>query len=75
MAPPHVVMRNRSSPAATYAPEGVLRGFFSVFRYSRRAVDLVWTTSRPLTVSLAALTLLAGILPAAVAWIGAPPRT
>jgi ATP-binding cassette, subfamily B, bacterial len=71
MAPPHVVMRNRSSPAATYAPEGVLRGFFSVFRYSRRAVDLVWTTSRPLTVSLAALTLLAGILPAAVAWIGA----
>lgn len=47
------------------------RGFFGVFRYSRRAIELVWTTSRPLTIALAALTLLAGALPAAVAYVGA----
>ena len=47
------------------------RGFFGVFRYSRRALDLVWTTSRPLTVALALLTLLAGALPALVAFVGA----
>ncbi|MBF0276413.1 MAG: ABC transporter ATP-binding protein [SAR324 cluster bacterium] len=44
--------------------------FFSVFRYSRRAIQLVWTTNSPLTVALAALTLLAGVLPAAVAYVG-----
>jgi ATP-binding cassette subfamily B protein len=48
-----------------------LRGFFGVFRYSRRAIDLVWTTSQALTVALAILTLLAGALPAAVAYVGA----
>ena len=46
-------------------------GFFGVFRYSRRALHLVWSTNRPLTVSLAILTIFAGILPAAIAWIGA----
>ena len=44
--------------------------FAGVFRYSRRALDLVWTTSRELTVAIAALTILAGALPAAVAWVG-----
>ncbi|MFO1427746.1 MAG: ABC transporter ATP-binding protein [Steroidobacteraceae bacterium] len=48
-----------------------LRGFFGVFRYSRRAIELVWTTSRALTLALAALTLVAGSLPAGVAWVGA----
>ena len=47
------------------------RGFLGVFRYSRRALDLVWTTNRRLTVVLAILTLLAGMLPAAMAWVGA----
>ena len=41
-----------------------------MFRYSSRALELVWTTSRPLTITLALLTLLAGILPAAIAYIG-----
>jgi ATP-binding cassette subfamily B protein len=41
-----------------------------VFRYSRRALELVWTTNRRLTVALAVLTLLAGALPAAVAYVG-----
>jgi ATP-binding cassette subfamily B protein len=47
-----------------------LQGFFGVFRYSRRAVELVWSTNRGLTVALAALTLVAGILPASVAYVG-----
>ncbi|RDB42902.1 ABC transporter ATP-binding protein [Halomonas sp. DQ26W] len=41
-----------------------------MFRYSRRALALVWQTSRPLTVGLAVCTLVAGILPAVAAWIG-----
>ena len=47
------------------------REFLGVFRYSRRALGLVWTTSRPLTVALAVLTVLAGILPAGIAYLGA----
>ena len=47
-----------------------LRQSFAVFRYSGRAVNLVWTTNRTLTVILAMLTLVAGLLPAAVAYIG-----
>lgn len=45
--------------------------FFSVFRYSRRAVELVWSTSRLLTVILGLLTIIAGVLPAGVAYVGA----
>jgi ATP-binding cassette subfamily B protein len=45
--------------------------FFGVFQYSRRAVELVWTTSRPLTIALGVLTLIAGALPAGVAFVGA----
>lgn len=44
--------------------------FLGVFRFSRRALTLVWSTSRGLTVALALLTLLAGAMPAAVAWVG-----
>src|SRR5258707_15858687 len=48
-----------------------LRGFFGVFRYSRRALELGWSTNRALTLALALLTLVAGILPASVACVGA----
>ena len=41
-----------------------------VFGYSRRALELVWTTSRTLTFTLAILTLIAGVLPAAIAYVG-----
>src|SRR5690242_976985 len=59
----------RASPAA---PEKLtLRGFFGVFRYSRRAIELVWSTNRLLTVALASLTLIAGLLPASIYYIGA----
>ena len=49
---------------------GFLTRALGTFAYSRRALDLVWTTSRPLTVTLAVLTIMAGVLPAAVAWVG-----
>ena len=44
--------------------------FLGVFVYSRRALELVWTTSRGLTIALAVLTLVAGVLPAVIAYIG-----
>ena len=46
------------------------RSGFGVLRYTRRAVELVWSTSKPLTLALGALTLVAGLLPAAIAWVG-----
>ncbi len=56
-------------PLATDANPPAKR-FFDVFRYSRRALELVWSTSRRLALIFAVLTLVAGVLPAAVAWIG-----
>jgi len=63
---PHVAV-----PSSGDAQPMTVRGFFGVFRYSRRAVELVWSTSRPLTVWLALLTVAAGVMPAGVAYIGA----
>src|SRR5690554_6420503 len=51
--------------------DATTRGFFGVFRYSRRALSLVWSTSARLTIALGVLTLVAGILPAAMAYVGA----
>lgn len=51
-------------------PRARLRQFFEVFRYGRHALELVWATSRALTLALCGLTLVAGLLPAAVAWVG-----
>jgi len=42
-----------------------------LFEYSRRALLLVWTTNKGLSVALAALTVLAGVLPAGIAFVGA----
>ncbi|QKQ73655.1 ABC transporter ATP-binding protein [Nostoc sp. TCL240-02] len=47
----------------------MLRQSLTVFRYSGRAVSLVWTTNRSLTILLASLTLVAGLLPAAISYI------
>ncbi len=46
------------------------RGFLEVFAYTRRALELVWLTSPRLTLILAALTIGAGIVPAATAYVG-----
>lgn len=59
----------RASPAAD--PSGAQRSLLGVFAYSSRALDLVWTTNRALSVMLALLTLVAGVLPAAIAYVGA----
>jgi ATP-binding cassette subfamily B protein len=68
---PKALPNSRRARAAPEAGESVtLQGFFGVFRYSRRAVELVWSTNRGLTVALAILTLIAGILPASVAYVG-----
>ena len=41
-----------------------------VLRYASRALNLVWLTSRPLTLTFGALTLVTGLLPAAIAFVG-----
>jgi ATP-binding cassette, subfamily B, bacterial len=41
-----------------------------VLRYAHRAIKLVWSTSRLLTVTFGVLTLLAGVLPAGIAYLG-----
>lgn len=53
------------------AGEGLtIRGFFGVFRYSHRAIQLVWSTSSVLTIALGILTVVAGVLPAGIAYVG-----
>ncbi len=42
----------------------------SVFRYGGKALNLVWTTSRQLTIALAILALVGGLLPGSIAYIG-----
>ncbi|MGA7932436.1 MAG: ABC transporter ATP-binding protein [Kovacikia sp.] len=48
----------------------VLRQSLSLYQYCWRAVELVWTTDRTLTILLAVLTLVGGLLPAAIAYLG-----
>ena len=48
----------------------VLRNYLGVFRYSGRAVRLVWTTSRPMTIVIVVLSVIAGLLPASMAYVG-----
>lgn len=48
----------------------VIGRFFGVFGYSKEALGLVWTTDKRLTLVLAALTVFAGVIPGAIAYIG-----
>ena len=57
--------------ASTTDSSELTRSFLGVFRFSGRALQLVWSTSRKLTIALALLTLVAGLLPAGVAYVGA----
>ena len=69
-----MVAGRKLSGAGTAPAEGglaTLRALPEVFQYTRHALELVWATSRPLTVALALLTLVAGVLPAGIAFIGA----
>ncbi len=56
---------NLSSP-----PPIALERYLGVYRYSRRALELVWSTHQGLTIALAAFTISAGLLPAGVAYVG-----
>ncbi len=47
-----------------------IRQSLSVFRYSSKALNLVWNTSHTLTVSLGILALVGGLLPGAIAIVG-----
>jgi ATP-binding cassette, subfamily B, bacterial len=68
---PHIA-ESPHSPAPTAADAGGLqRSWLGVFAYSRRALALVWSTNKTLSITLALLTLIAGVLPAGVAYIGA----
>jgi ATP-binding cassette subfamily B protein len=58
-------------PQPALALRDLPRQFLEAFGYGRKALELVWQTSRNLTVWLALLTLVVGTLPALVAFIGA----
>jgi ATP-binding cassette subfamily B protein len=47
-----------------------LDDYLGFWRYSRRAIALVWSTHRALTITLGLLTLAAGLVPAGVAYLG-----
>lgn len=51
-------------------PPSSVRKFFSVFQYSRVALEIVWSTSAALTMAMAFSTLVSGVLPAAIASVG-----
>ena len=67
---PPLVTPHATSPSSSESNE-LTRSFLGVFRYSGRALQLVWSTSQPLTLALALLTLTAGLLPAGIAYVGA----
>lgn len=46
-----------------------VRKFISAFKYSRVALEIVWGTSAALTLALGFVTLLAGVLPVAIAYV------
>ncbi len=62
-------VRHGSPAPAEAAQDATLRGFFGVFRFSRRALELVWHTNRELSIAFALLTVVAGVLPALTALV------
>jgi ATP-binding cassette subfamily B protein len=68
-----VAGRKLNTPGLAPSQGGIatLQALPEVFQYTRHALQLVWSTSRRLTVALALLTLVAGVLPAAIAYVGA----
>lgn len=63
-------MHPHATPAISNDSD-IARGFLGAFRFSARALELVWSTSHALTIALGLLTLIAGLLPAGIAWVGA----
>ncbi|MFK7926901.1 MAG: ABC transporter ATP-binding protein [Myxococcota bacterium] len=65
---PHGGASPHASPPS--GDKGWIQRWLGVFAYSRRAIQLVWETNRALTLAMAALTLVAGLLPPAIAYVG-----
>ena len=66
-------MTTATPHARAAAPEPAARGlrdWLAAFQYSARAITLVWTTNRRLTLVLFGLAIVSGILPGAIAWVG-----
>ena len=57
-------------PQADTSPQPLWRRWLVVYRYTPMAVALVWRTNRRLLVGLGVLTVVAGLIPASIAWIG-----
>jgi ATP-binding cassette subfamily B protein len=68
--PPRRFHSARGSTASQVQRDIDLQRFAGVFRYGRRAVELVWQTNPRLAVLFGGATLVAGLLPAAAAWVG-----
>lgn len=51
-------------------PRVTFREQLQVFRYTPNAMRLVWSTSRSLAILLGVMSVLAGALPAGIAWVG-----
>lgn len=47
-----------------------LQKSLSIFQFGVKALGLVWTTSRVLTIAIATFTLVSGLLPAVIAYVG-----
>ncbi|MFQ4139414.1 ABC transporter ATP-binding protein [Nodosilinea sp. PGN35] len=60
----------RVSPPKKRAAWRNLGESLGMYRYGQRAIQLVWQTDWRLTVALGLLTLVAGLLPAAIAYVG-----
>ncbi|MBL4820575.1 MAG: ABC transporter ATP-binding protein [Gammaproteobacteria bacterium] len=50
--------------------ENQVSKYLSVFKYSKIALEIVWSTSAALTIVLGLATLIAGLMPAAIAFVG-----
>ncbi len=56
--------------SGTGAEAAGLRAYLDVFRYSRRAAELVWATSKGLSIALGVASLVGGLVPAGIAYVG-----
>ena len=62
--------KKKSESKGSRSLKKTLRKSLSIFRYGIKALGLVWTTSKVLTVAIAIFTLISGLLPAAIAYVG-----
>lgn len=54
----------------TQTPQSQFAKYLSVFKYSKVALEIVWSTSAVLTIVLGLASLVAGVMPAAIAFVG-----